>query len=238
MTGPPSPKRQRTDDNTDDDKVQKVLESVKKVEEELEQVSEEQAKEILVIETKYNAKKRPTYIKRNKLLADIPHFWKQAFSNHPLVGNLINEDDGMLLDFLQSFDVTFVGEDGSFKMELTFQENPYFSPKILWKQVKFSEDGEEVEVTASEVSWKDKAEVAENSEKFPFFQWFTSTNGDQDVAEIIKEELWKNPVSFYNMNEDDDEDDDEDEGVEEEEEGDEDEEGEDDEEEVESEDKE
>jgi hypothetical protein len=52
----------------------------------------------------------------------------------------------------------------------TFKENPYFSPSKLWKQVKFSEDEEEVEVTASELTWKDKAEMTEESEKFPFLQ--------------------------------------------------------------------
>ncbi|ETK96625.1 hypothetical protein F441_00765 [Phytophthora nicotianae CJ01A1] len=223
MTGPPSPKRQRTDDNKPDEKVQKVLESVKQVEEELEKVNVEQAKEILVIETKYNAKKRPTYVKRNKLLAEIPHFWKQVFVNHPLVGNYLTEEDEMLMDFLQTFDITFVGDDGSFKMELTFQENDYFSPTTVWKQVKFSEDGEEVEVTASELTWKDKAEMTEESEKFPFFQWFVSTDGDQDVAEIIKEEIWKNPVPFYMMDEDEEEsegEEEEGEGEEEEAEGD------------------
>jgi len=56
----------------------KVLESVQEVEEEFEKINVEQAREILVIETKYNAKKRPTYVKRNKLLKDIPHFWKQV----------------------------------------------------------------------------------------------------------------------------------------------------------------
>ncbi|KAL3660870.1 hypothetical protein V7S43_013888 [Phytophthora oleae] len=227
MTGPPSPKRQRTDDNKPDEKelekVQKVLNSVQKVEEELEKVNLEQAKEILVIETKYNAKKRPTYVKRNNLLTDIPHFWKQVLVNHPLIGNYITEDDENLLDFLKTFDITFVGNDGSFKMEMTFKENPYFSPTTLWKQVKFSEDEEEVEVTASELTWKDKAEMSEESQKFPFFQWFVSTDGDQDVAEIIKEEIWKNPVQFYLMDEDEDEDEDEeeegegDEGAEEEE---------------------
>uniref|UniRef100_M4C4C1 Uncharacterized protein n=1 Tax=Hyaloperonospora arabidopsidis (strain Emoy2) TaxID=559515 RepID=M4C4C1_HYAAE len=82
MTGPPSPKRQRTDNNEPDEKelekVKQVLESVQKVEEELEKVNVEQAKEILVIETKYNAKKRPTYVKRNELLMAIPHFWKKV----------------------------------------------------------------------------------------------------------------------------------------------------------------
>lgn len=75
MTGPPSPKRQRTDDNKPSDaeqeKVQKVLESVHKVEEELEKENVLQAKEVLAIETKYNAKKRPAYVKRNKLLVEI-----------------------------------------------------------------------------------------------------------------------------------------------------------------------
>ncbi|EEY58475.1 uncharacterized protein PITG_01144 [Phytophthora infestans T30-4] len=203
MTGPPSPKRQRTDDNHPDDKVQKVLESVKEVEEELEKANVELAKETLVIETKYNAKKRPTYVKRNKLLADIPHFWKKVFVNHPLVGNYMTEEDEMIMDFLQDFDITFVGDDGSFKLEFTFQENEYFSPTTLWKQVTFSVDGEEVEVTASELTWKDKAEMTEESERFPFFQWFVSTDGDQDVAEIIKEEIWKSPVQFYEMDDED-----------------------------------
>ncbi|KAE8888708.1 hypothetical protein PF003_g27253 [Phytophthora fragariae] len=235
MTGPPSPKRQRTDDNKPSeaeqeklqkvldsvqkvlDSVQKVLDSVQKVDEELEKENVLQAKEVLVIETKYNAKKRPAYVKRNKLLVEIPHFWKQVFVNHPLVGNYLTEDDEVLMDFLETFDITFVGDDGSFKMEMTFKENPYFSPTTLWKQVKFSEDEEEVEVTASELTWKEKAEMTEESEKFPFFQWFVSTDGDQDVAEIIKEEIWKNPVQFYMMDEDEDEE--EEEGEEEEGEG-------------------
>ena len=82
MTGPPSPKRQRIDAHESAEKelekVKQVLESVHQVEEELEKVNVEQAKEILVIETKYNAKKRPTYIKRNELLTEIPHFWKKV----------------------------------------------------------------------------------------------------------------------------------------------------------------
>ncbi|GMF34192.1 unnamed protein product [Phytophthora fragariaefolia] len=145
MTGPPSPKRQRTDDKpseAEQEKVQKVLESVSKVEEELEKENVLQAREVLAIETKYNAKKRPTYLKRNKLLSEIPHFWKQVVRA-----------------------VCAVRAGCS-----TFKENPYFSQTTLWKQVKFSEDEEEVEVTASDLTWKEKAEMTEDSDKFPFFQ--------------------------------------------------------------------
>lgn len=81
MTGPPSPKRQRTEEPKPtevDEKIQKVLESVGKVEEELEKENEKQAQEILAIETKYNKAKRPTYVKRSKLFEEIPSFWKQV----------------------------------------------------------------------------------------------------------------------------------------------------------------
>lgn len=40
------------------------------------------------------------------------------FVNHPLVGNYLTEDDEVLMDFLETFDITFVGDDGSFKMEM------------------------------------------------------------------------------------------------------------------------
>ena len=38
--------------------------------------------------------------------------------NHPLVGNYLTKEDEMLMDYLQTFDVTFVGDDGSFRMEM------------------------------------------------------------------------------------------------------------------------
>ncbi|CAI5747405.1 unnamed protein product [Peronospora destructor] len=222
MTGPPSPKRQRINDNKSDEneskKVKEVLEKVQKVEEELEQVNVEQAKEILGIETKYNAKKHSIYVTRNKLLTEIPHFWKQVFVNHKVVSSYITEDDKKLMDYLQTLDVTFVGDDGSFKIEMSFTENPYFSPTTLWKQVKLEE--EETEVTTSEVTWKDKGETTEEPTRY-FFNWFTTTDGDQEIAEIIQEEIWKNPVRYFLMNEDEDDDEDDDEEEEEEQEEDE-----------------
>ncbi|RLN96646.1 hypothetical protein BBJ28_00011372 [Nothophytophthora sp. Chile5] len=241
MTDPPSPKRQRTDDKpaaTEEatqkelEQIQKVIESVEKVEEELEKENEQQAKEILAIETKYNAKKRPTYVKRAKLLTEIPNFWKQVVRmlsglvNHPLVGNCMDDSDEIILGFLEALDVTFVDENGGFKLEMV---NAASHAQDAFA-VKFSDD-DEVDVTASEIDWKTSDEAKELSGKCPFFEvrfawlWFTATDGDQDIADIIKDDLWKNPVQFYMMDEDEDEDEDEegDEVEEEEGEGDEDE---------------
>jgi len=186
-----------------DEKVQKVLESVGKVEEELEKENEKQAQEILAIETKYNKAKRPAYVKRSKLFEEIPGFWKQALSNHPIVGHCIDENDDKILEHLKALDVTFVDDNGGFKIELTFNENPFFTSTSLWKQVKFSDD-EGVDVTTQEIAWKTSDEAKEVSESSSFFEWFSSTEGDQDIAEIIKDDLWKNPVQFY-LNDDDDE---------------------------------
>jgi hypothetical protein len=91
MTGPPSPKRQRTGEKTEDaapaadaavpvvdEKVQKVLDSIATVSEEIDAEEQKMNREIIKLEAKYNAAKRPFYEKRSKLLRDIPGFWKQA----------------------------------------------------------------------------------------------------------------------------------------------------------------
>jgi hypothetical protein len=85
MTGEPSPKRQRTEEPTQEEPsqeelelIQKVVDQVEKVNEELEKAEQEQAKEILVVESKYNKVKAPTYVKRAELLSQIPTFWKQV----------------------------------------------------------------------------------------------------------------------------------------------------------------
>lgn len=78
-------KRQRTEEESvaemtteQSAKIQKVLDSVAQVDEELEKLNDEMNKEILQVETKFNKVKRPAYEKRDKLFLEIPGFWKQA----------------------------------------------------------------------------------------------------------------------------------------------------------------
>lgn len=119
-----SPKRQRTEEEeeaatvAETARLQAVLNQVAVVEEELEKENAKQAKEVLAIETRYNKAKRPAYEKRNKILVDIPAFWKQALMNHPLVGNFIDENDAKVLEHVTELDVLFTDDLGSFKIEL------------------------------------------------------------------------------------------------------------------------
>ncbi|GLD96021.1 hypothetical protein PINS_up004699 [Pythium insidiosum] len=213
MTGQPSPKRQRTGDKpatapVDEAKIQAIIEDVSKVDEDIEKENEKMARELLAIESKYNIAKRPFFEKRGKLLRGIPGFWKQALSNHPFISEIISEHDEKVLESLEEMDVTFVDESGGFKIALIFSENPYIGKATLWKQITYSEEGE-LNVTASELKWKSTEEAKEAKEASSFLAWFANTDEDQDTAEMMKDELWKNPVQFYA---EDDEDEDAEEG--------------------------
>lgn len=115
-----------------------------------------------------------------------------------------------MLEHVTSLDVTFVDDNGGFKIELTFKENPFLASKSLWKQVKFSDD-DEAEVTTSDIEWKTTDEAKEAAEHASFIAWFVSSEGEQDFAELIKDDAWKNPMPFY-MNSEDSDDGEEEEG--------------------------
>ncbi|TMW57448.1 hypothetical protein Poli38472_003373 [Pythium oligandrum] len=217
MAGEPAAKRQRTGDKDDapvidTEKLQAVVDAVNAVEEEIEKENEKMAREVLAIESKYNKAKRPFFVKRSTHLRDIPGFWKQVLVNHPLIS--FGEHDEKILEHLEDLDVTFVDDNGGFKIELTFGENEYFGATKLWKQIKYSEEGE-AEATASELKWKESdAAKAAKEDDSSFVVWFVSTEDEQDVAEMIKDDVWKNPVPFYLGGDDSDEegDDDDEEG--------------------------
>lgn len=211
-----SPKRQRAEENEEEEidpvtaaetaRLQAVLNQLAKVEEELEKDDDKLARDILAIETKHNKAKRPAYEKRAKLLEDIPGFWKQAFVNHPLIGNFLEDKDDELIEHLKALDIKIVDDLGSFRVELTFNENPFLSSTTLWKQITFSEDDDaEPVITVSELVWKETDEAKAAVDHTPFFETFLSTDGGQDVAEIIRDDLYKKPIQYYLQDEEDEE---------------------------------
>ncbi len=48
-----------------------------------------------------------------------------------------------------------------------------------------------MKVSASGVKWK------ETKESSSFLDWFDPKDEDLEIAEIIKDEVWKHPVEFY-----------------------------------------
>ncbi|TVU14187.1 hypothetical protein EJB05_37636 [Eragrostis curvula] len=212
------------------------IEKLQEVQEEIEKVNEEASNKVLEVELKYNDIRRPVYVRRNEVIQKIPDFWLTTFLSHPILGELLTEEDQEIFKHLESIDVEESEDIKSIcSITLTFSANPYFEDKKLTKTYSISDDGR-ISVKATSIKWKDGMDIVngktcmKNGDKRllvdeSFFTWFSDkknsrlTNGEMDeVADIIKEDVWPNPLKFFNNEfEGEFEQEDEDEGSDEEE---------------------
>ncbi|KAL0343889.1 UNVERIFIED_CONTAM: NAP1-related protein 2 [Sesamum angustifolium] len=203
-------KKSRTAAAEDDDQFERddmllAIEKLQEAQEELEKVNEEANEKILEIEQKYNEMREPVYAKRNEVISSIPDFWLTAFMNHPTLGALLTDED-----------------------QKNFKANPYFENTELTKTIKFFDEGT-LRSTGTTIRWKegkgpvDASNDPRKGNKRPlnlssFFSWFGfppegTVEVEQDVvAELIKEDLWPNPIEHLNNEDDEDYTEDDDDG--------------------------
>ncbi|KAG6578589.1 NAP1-related protein 2-like [Cucurbita maxima] len=222
-------KKSKPADKVEDDEADHVdvelvhyIEKLQEVQDELEKVNEEAGDKVLEVEQKYNEIRRPVYVKRNEIIKTIPDFWLTAFLSHPALCDLLSEEDQKIFRHLYSLEV----EDQKdvkmgYSIIFNFNENPYFEDRKLEKTYTFFEDGA-IKITGTTILWKDGlgASNGVNSEKKgkkrplaedSFFSWFGETEQKDimelhdEVAEIIKEDLWPNPLKYFNNDIDEDE---------------------------------
>lgn len=211
-----------------------AIEKLQEIQDELEKVNEEASDRVLEVEQKYNEIRRPVYEKRNSTIHAIPDFWLTAFLSHPALFDFLTEEDQKVFKYLQSLDVEdFKDVKSGYRITFTFRPNPYFEDTELVKVFRFSDEGT-TSVSGSTVKWKDGMDFTNGVgpdkegrkrplEEESFFSWFSATQlkdasgGIHDeIAEIIKEDLWPNPLRYFNneadgedYEEEDDNDDDE-----------------------------
>jgi len=230
-----------------DKEQQEAIEQIDEVQNEIDRLNEQASEEILKVEVKYNKLRQPFFQKRSDLIAKIPNFWVTAFINHPQVSALLNEEDEEALQYLTKVEVQeFEDIKSGYKINFHFDTNPYFDNKTISKEFHLNDTGEPSS-KSTEITWKTGKDLTNKSsspskggrkrnleehEQESFFSWF-SDHGDagaDELGEVIKDDIWPNPLQYYLASEIEEEDDlEDDEGGEDEEEGDEeDEEGEDD----------
>ncbi|KAG9451276.1 hypothetical protein H6P81_011241 [Aristolochia fimbriata] len=200
------------------------IEKLQEIQDELEKVNEEASDKVLEVEQKFNDIRRPVYQKRNDIIKSIPDFWLTAFLSHPALCDLLNEEDQKIFKYLQSLDVEDSKDIKSgYSITFIFSPNPYFEDTKLTKTFSFYDEGT-TKITGTTIKWKEGMKDVANGarpdkkgSKRPhadesFFAWFGETqqkdivDGFHDeVAEIIKEDLWPNPLKYFN-NEADEED--------------------------------
>ncbi|KAM7480011.1 hypothetical protein LguiA_028224 [Lonicera macranthoides] len=217
-----------------DEKLVLSIENLQEIQDELEKINEEASDKVLEVEQKYNEVRKPVYDKRNDIIKSIPDFWLTAFLSHPALGDLLNEEDQKIFKHLSSLEVEdFKDVKSGYSITFNFNPNPYFEDAKITKSFTFLDEGT-TKITATSIKWKEGKGIPngvahdKNGSKRPhedessFFSWFSETQQKDDmdemhdeIAELIKEDLWPNPLTYFN-NEADEEDFDGDEGDEEE----------------------
>jgi len=212
-----------------DENIRQALTDIDDAQRELDSLNEKASKEILQVETKYNKLRKPFYDKRATIIDRIPNFWVNAVINHPQISMLIDEEEEDCLHFLNKLEVEeFENVENGFRIKFIFDENPFFDNSELVKEFQLGPNTEP-KSTSTAIQWKESMDLSKKQKEIimqrrkrgldvkTFFSWF-SDNTDpaaDDIAEVIKDDLWPNPLQYYlTPDGDENEDDEGDEGEE------------------------
>jgi len=206
-----------------DESIRQALTDIDDAQRELDSLNEKASKEILQVETKYNKLRKPFYDKRATIIERIPNFWVNAVINHPQISMLIDEEEEDCLHFLNKLEVEeFENVENGFRIKFMFDENPFFDNSELVKEFQLGPNTEP-KSTSTQIQWKENMDLSKKQKEIilqrrkrgldvkTFFSWF-SDNSDpaaDDIAEVIKDDLWPNPLQYYLTPDGDENDDDE-----------------------------
>jgi len=199
-----------------DKETQKALEEIDANQNEIDALNEQASEEILKVEQKYNKLRRPFFDKRNEIIKRVPKFWLTAFINHPQISAIIEEEEEDCLQYLNKLEVEeFEDIKSGYRVKLCFDDNPYFDNDVLTKEFLLGTSGDPSS-QSTPIRWKEgfdlaakaaqraAAAAARSGRKRPlenrsFFSWFCD-NGDpsaDDIAEVIKDDMWPNPLQYF-----------------------------------------
>jgi len=189
------------------------LEEIDACQNEIDVLNEKASEEILKVEQKYNKLRKPFFEKRNDIIKRIPNFWVTAFVNHPQISDILEEDEEDALHYMTKLEVEeFEDIKSGYRINFHFGENPYFENTILTKEFHLGSSGDPAS-QSTPIKWKGENDLSKKNkerngvnkgrkrymETKTFFNWFTDHTDPSadDVAELIKDDLWPNPLQYY-----------------------------------------
>nr|XP_022297538.1 protein SET-like [Crassostrea virginica] len=193
-----------------DSATQKALEDIDACQNEIDALNEQASEEILKVEQKYNKLRKPHYEKRNEMIKNISNFWITAFMNHPQISAILDEEEEECLHYLTTVNVEeFDDIKSGYRISFTFSKNPYFSNEVVSKEFHLANTGDP-ESNSTEIKWKDGMDLTKRAQQQAsrkrrrgngrtFFTWFkdVSDPSADDIAEVIKDDMWPNPLQYY-----------------------------------------
>ncbi|SCN59667.1 nucleosome assembly protein, putative [Plasmodium chabaudi adami] len=215
-----------------DDPLIPFIKDFEDIQKDIEQLDIKCAHEQMNIQKQYDEKKKPLFDKRDVIIQKVPCFWANTLRKHPALSDIVPEDID-ILNHLTTLDLKDnMDNNGSYKITFTFSDKAkeYMEPLVLVKHVTFDNNQEKV-VECTRIKWKDgknpiaavsnsRIDIDNEMPKWSVFEWFTTEelHDKPDLGEIIRREIWHNPLSYYlgledfdDFDEDFDDDDDEDE---------------------------
>ncbi|XP_043471381.1 protein SET isoform X1 [Leptopilina heterotoma] len=192
--------------------IQKALEEIDGCQNQIDGLNEKASDEILEVEKKYNKLRKPYFQKRNDIIKRIPNFWVTAFVNNKKIADILEEEEEDALRFLNKLEVEeFEDIKSGYRINFHFGKNPFFENDVLTKEFHLGSSGDPASHSTT-IRWKEgtdlveraKANAALKGRKRPlihrtFFTWFAD-HGDpssDEIAELIKDDLWPNPLQYY-----------------------------------------
>uniref|UniRef100_A0A914I8E7 SET protein n=1 Tax=Globodera rostochiensis TaxID=31243 RepID=A0A914I8E7_GLORO len=182
----PVPKRSKNDDSNIGNPAQdclsesqKALEELDKVQTELDGLNEAASDEIL----------------------KIPNFWVTVFINHPQISNILEEEEEECLHYLTQVEIE-ENEDikAGYKLKFSFDQNPFFENSEIVKE--FNWTAAEPNSVTTEIKWKqgkNKLANGTGNEEQSFFKWLCQNIEpvSDEIAEVIKDDIWPNPLQYF-----------------------------------------
>ncbi|XP_026567081.1 testis-specific Y-encoded-like protein 2 isoform X1 [Pseudonaja textilis] len=189
-------------------KTEQYLEALEAVQLELEAVNQQANRAFAHLKAKFSHMRRPHLERRNIIIQNIPGFWVTAFLNHPQLSAMINDRDEDILSYMTNLQVMdFTHAKSGCKIKFYFSSNPYFQNEVIVKEFQCGSSGRLVSHSTPIRWWRGQDPLAHGQKNFEmsrsFFSWFCDHSfpaGDR-IAEIIKEDLWPNPLQYYLMGE-------------------------------------
>ncbi|CAF0723774.1 unnamed protein product [Adineta ricciae] len=206
----------------DEAEMQKAFEVIGDVQNEIDRLNEQASEEILQVEQKYNKLRQPNYKKRSDLISKIPSFWISVFLNHPQLSGHLDQNDENILQYLKRVDVEEHDDIKSgYRIKFTFDTNQYFENDVIVKEISVSESSETT-CKSTPIRWKNESkngqsasnsgkksdgetrkrahEAENNNDHGAFMAWFTDTSNEgnnEEFGEIIKDDIFVNPLQYY-----------------------------------------
>ncbi|XP_055698815.1 protein SET [Phlebotomus papatasi] len=211
-----SPKKAKTEDGNSrqemNEEESEALEHIDACQNEIDALNEKASEEILKVEQKYNKLRKPLFEKRNQIIKRIPSFWVTAIVNHPQISSILEEEEEECLHYLEKLVVEeFDDIKSGYRLKFFFEKNPFFENELITKEFCLgSSDGPTS--TSTTITWREGRDLLKalqfkpagnrrkrNLEFKSFFDWFTDNSDpiNDEIAELIKDDLWPNPLQYY-----------------------------------------